>query len=76
VKYRHTFTPKDVLTIARKMSANWNPSYLFLASADNFYFGEVKEIITQKGKIKVLEHPHIPEDTQKTFHAMLNDFEI
>ncbi len=76
IKYRHSFLHKDVLKIAQKMSANWNPSYLFLASAQNFYFGEVREIIKKKGKIEVLNHQHIPKDTQATFHKMLNDFEV
>lgn len=76
VKYRHTFLQKDVLKIAQKMSANWNPSYLFLASAQNFYFGEVREIIKQKGKINVLSHPQIPPATQVAFLKILNDFEV
>lgn len=76
VKYRHSFSPKEILKIAQKMSASWNPSYLFLASVDNFYFGEVREIIKLKGKIKVLSHPQIPQATQATFLKILNDFEV
>jgi len=75
VKYRHTFTDKDVLVIAKRMSKNWNPSYLFLASVKGFYFGDVKEIVKNKGKIKLLEHRQIPKKTQTDFLKILNDFE-
>jgi hypothetical protein len=37
VKYKRTFTQKNVFAIASRMSKNWNPSYLFLASVDGFY---------------------------------------
>jgi hypothetical protein len=75
VKYRHIFTPSVVLQIAKRMQKNWNPSYLFLASKDGFYFGEVKEIIAKKGKIEPLVHPQIPSKTQVEFLKILNDFE-
>jgi hypothetical protein len=75
VKYRKSFSNSAVLTIAKRMSANWNPSYLFLASVEGFYFGEVKEIIKRKGKIDLLNHPQIPQKTQENFLKILNDFE-
>lgn len=75
VKYRKNFASSDVLSIAKRMSANWNPSFLFLASKDGFYFGEVKEIIKKKGKIELLDHPQIPSKTQTEFLSILNDFE-
>jgi hypothetical protein len=75
VKYRRTFAQKNILGIAERMSKNWNPSYLFLASADGFYFGEVKMIIKNKGKIGLLEHKQIPKETQTAFLKILNDFE-
>lgn len=75
VKYRATFTNKNVLDIAERMSRNWNPSYLFLASEDGFYFGEVKEIIEQDGNIAPLNHPQIPVETQAEFLKILNEFE-
>ncbi len=75
VKYRKSFSNSVVLGIAKRMSASWNPSYLFLASVDGFYFGEVKEIIERKGKIDLLNHPQIPQKTQENFLKILNDFE-
>lgn len=75
VKYRHNFSNSTVLSIARRMSASWNPSYLFVATVDGFYFGEVRDIIKRKGKIDLLNHPQIPKATQENFLKILNDFE-
>lgn len=75
VKYRARFTNYNVLAMAERMSKNWNPSYLFLASEDGFYFGEVKSLIESGGDIKRLNHPQIPVETQADFLKILNDFE-
>lgn len=75
VKYRSSFNNKNVLDIAERMSRNWNPSYLFIASEDGFYFGAVKDIIEQGGDIPLLDHPQIPDKTQEEFLKILNDFE-
>jgi hypothetical protein len=75
VKYRHSFTNGAVKAIAKRMSASWNPSYLFLATESGFYFGEVREIMKRNGKIDLLDHPQIPKSTQESFLKILNDFE-
>ena len=75
VKYRKSVRKSDMLSIAKRMSESWNPSYLFVGSEDGFYFGNIKEIIKAKGKIALLEHPQIPAKTQEQFLAILNDFE-
>lgn len=75
VKYRNIFTKKNVQDIAERMSRNWNPSYLFLASKTGFYFGEVKKLVETGGAIQLLNHPQIPKETQQEFLKILNDFE-
>ncbi len=75
VKYRARFTKQNVQDIADRMSRNWNPSFLFLASEDGFYFGEVKSLVENKGDIKQLNHPQIPAETQVEFLKILNNFE-
>lgn len=75
VKYRKTIRNSDILTIAKRMSQSWNPSFLFIGSIDGFYFGNVKEIIKAKGKIEPLNHPQIPKVTQAEFLKILNEFE-
>jgi len=75
VKYRKTVTNSDILRLAKRMSENWNPSFLFVGSVNGFYFGNVKDIIKAKGKIEMLDHPQIPTETQQHFLEILNDFE-
>ena len=75
VKYRKTVTNSDILRLAKRMSENWNPSFLFVGSVNGFYFGNVKDIIKAKGKIELLDHPQIPTETQQHFLEILNDFE-
>jgi hypothetical protein len=57
------------------MSESWNPSYLFLATENGFYFEDVKNLIANKGHIPPLEHPQIPIEIQEEFLQILNDFE-
>lgn len=75
VKYRKLVKNSDILSIAKRMSESWNPSFLFIGTVDGFYFGNVKEIIKNKGKIKPLVHKQIPPKTQEIFLKILNDFE-
>ena len=75
VKYRNAVKDVDMLRIAKRMAESWNPSYLFVGSVGGFYFGNVKDIIKAKGKIKLLNHPQIPTKTQEHFLAILNEFE-
>ena len=75
VKYRARFINQNVLDIAERMSRNWNPSYLFLASEEGFYFGEVRSLSENGGDIKRLDHPQIPYKIQTEFLKILNEFE-
>jgi hypothetical protein len=75
VKYRHTLYPFDILACANKMHASWNPSYLFVATLDGFYFDEINEIIKNNGQISKLIHPQIPLELQKKYLQILKDFE-
>jgi len=64
-----------ILEYANKMHQSWNPSYLFVATLDGFYFDEINEIIKNKGIISCLKHPQISEDLQKEYLKILQDFE-
>ena len=75
VKYRKNIKDSDILSISKRMSESWNPSFLFVGTTDGFYFGNVKDIIKAKGKIELLDHPQIPKSTQDEFLKILNDFE-
>lgn len=73
VKYRQTLDRQNVLACARKMHASWNPSYLFIATLDGFYFDEISKIIIEDGNISKLTS--IPYDVQDIYLKILIDFE-
>ncbi len=75
VKYLRQMSPKYMMEYAERMAKSWNPSYLFVATADGFYFDEISEIITNKGKISPLKHSQIPTELQTKYLQILVDFE-
>jgi len=75
VKYRHRLQASEILKCATRMHASWNPSYLFLATLDGFYFDEINKIIENDGNISPLVHPQIPKDLQDKYLQILKDFE-
>ncbi len=75
VKYQRTINYTYVLKYAQKMSQSWNPSYLFIATLDGFYFDEINKVIKNRGKIDSLNHPQISNDLQTKYLKILTDFE-
>jgi hypothetical protein len=75
VKYRNTLSKSDVLKVAKRMHESWNPSYLFVATLDGFYFDEINKIIENEGNISPLKHPQISEEIQSQYLNILKDFE-
>ena len=54
VKYRHNLNNEENMLIANKMLEKWNPSFLFIATKNEFYFDSCNSIIINKGEIKKL----------------------
>lgn len=75
VKYRSTMKDGEILEVADRMAQSWNPSFLFIATLDGFYFDEVAKIIKNKGKISRLKHPQISEELQSKYLDILINFE-
>lgn len=75
VKYMRTLNLDNILKYAKRMSQSWNPSYLFIASLEGFYFDEINKIIRNKGKIESLQHPQIKKELQLKYLQILVDFE-
>jgi hypothetical protein len=75
VKYRRDLDQANVLECARKMHASWNPSYLFIATLESFYFDEVSEIIANMGHIAALQNSLVPHSLQADYLKILSDFE-
>ena len=74
VKYRQKMKPSEVFSIASRMLESWKPSYLFLATPSQCYFGKVAEIVGKKGKIEQLSHPKISTSLQEKYLKLLNEF--
>jgi len=75
VKYRACLNSDEVLATAKRMHQSWNPSYLFIATLDGFYFDEINAIIKNNGGISPLKHPQINNDLQSKYLQILIDFE-
>jgi hypothetical protein len=75
VKYMHKVSKEFALKAATRMHASWNPSYLFIATLDGFYFNEISKIIEKEGDIARLKHPFISEELQDRYLQILRDFE-
>jgi len=75
VKYMRRLNYDFVYKDAKRMSESWNPSYLFVATLEGFYFDEINKIIKMQGKIEALKHPQIPKTLQDKYLKILQDFE-
>ncbi len=75
VKYQSSFRKSNMLTMAKKMSKSWNPSYIFLATKKGFYFDSIAEIIKNKGNIEKLVHKDIPQKLQDKYLKLLIEME-
>jgi hypothetical protein len=73
VKYRRKLDKDGTLKCAKKMHVSWNPSYLFIATLDGFYFDEITTIIENGGDISPLEE--ISSELQEKYLQILIDFE-
>lgn len=75
VKYLHKLNAEYVLRYAERMRQSWNPSYLFVATNEGFYFDEVNAICENGGQISALKHPMISDEIQNNYLKILRDFE-
>lgn len=75
VKYRRQLNTTDMKQCAERMHQSWNPSYLFVATLDGFYFDEISTIIKNDGNVTPLEHPNIPAAMQADYLQILQNFE-
>jgi hypothetical protein len=75
VKYQRTLNSQYVLRDAERMSKSWNPSYLFIATLDGFYFDEISKIIENDGEISPYVDSAIPQPLQNKYLQILVYFE-
>lgn len=75
VKYLHRLNAEYVYRYAHRMAESWNPSFLFMATQEGFFFDEVSKIIQNNGVIAPLHHPQISPQIQEEYLKILRDFE-
>lgn len=77
VKYLRHLKSIYVLNDVERMRDSWNPSYLFVATREGFYFGCAEEVFNNKGDMLSfpLSEDIIPKQTQERFRKILIDFE-
>ena len=75
VKYMKNLNKNFVLKHATRMNKSWNPSYLFVATQEGFFFDEISNIVNNKGNIQIFSYGQIPEDIQEKYLKILKDFE-
>lgn len=75
VKYRNAVNNLEILDVAKRMHASWNPSWLFVCSLDGFYFDKVDKIIENNGHMDKLSNEIVAADIQLQYLQLLQDFE-
>lgn len=75
VKYRAHIDYSEIAETAERMHKSWNPSYLFIASIDGFYFDEITAIINKDGYISPLHTSQIPQALQDRYLKLIQEFE-
>ncbi|MGB4762012.1 MAG: hypothetical protein WBP12_01480 [Candidatus Saccharimonas sp.] len=75
VKYRHAINNLEILKVAERMHAAWNPSWLFVCSLEGFYFDKVDKILMNNGHMERLSNEVIPATVQLQYLVILREFE-
>ncbi len=75
VKYRRQRHAEDLKGIVEKTLEIWNPSWLFVASPDGFFFEPCNTVFKNDGQIGPLYDKWVAYDIQKDYLKLLNQFE-
>lgn len=75
VKYRTKRDSKEIKKIAEDILKTWNPSWLFIASPDGFFFEPCNTIVKNNGNIGHLYDKWVSEPVMTKYLELLNDFE-
>lgn len=74
VKFRSTLDSAELKSQAEKMTARWNPSWLFVATPNGFFCAPCSAI-AKDGTISRLSESWVTADRQSEHLALLNEFE-
>lgn len=76
VKYRSQATAYDLKRIAQNTLKTWNPSWLFVASPEGFFFAPTSSVVKNDGEINRLSSNWVDKKTQEQYLQVLRKFEI
>ena len=74
VKYRSKLYQPDLLECAENMMRSWNPSHLFVATPEGFYFDSITKVIENNGSIGPMPTKEISKELQDKYLKQLNEF--
>ncbi len=74
VKYRHEYNNSELTTLAREIHDQWEYSWLFLASQNEFYFDSCWNIMNSNGHMDLLPVTWVAQDLQNKYHTLLHEF--
>jgi len=75
VKYRHHRDPQNLKEIAADTLRIWNPSWLFVASPDGFFFEPCNTVVNNNGVVGPLYPKWVDSQTQAEYLKLLCEFE-
>jgi hypothetical protein len=74
VKYRREINQEKVLLMAKKMLERWDPSFLFMATQEGFYFDSCNSIVRDERKITKLPIHLVPTEIQDKYLLLIRNF--
>ncbi|OGM93988.1 hypothetical protein A2524_01700 [Candidatus Wolfebacteria bacterium RIFOXYD12_FULL_48_21] len=75
VKYRANRYTNEVNELATNLLVRWNPSWLFVACPDGFFFEPCNTIANKEGEIGPLFEKWVAPEIQAEYLKLLNEFE-
>lgn len=75
VKYRKNINIEELSNTAKDILDLWNPSWLFVATKEEFYFDSVESVAKGKNTIDILNLSAITPPLREKYLKLLNDFE-
>jgi hypothetical protein len=75
VKYRSRRRPEDLKDVVDRTLERWNPSWLFVASPDGFFFEPCSYVSQNNGAIGPLYDKWVTKPIQEEYLKLLNKFE-
>jgi hypothetical protein len=74
VKYRTSIDNTEVIKTAFELKERWDPTYLFMATPEGFYFDPCNTIIICNGFKEQMKESWVNKETQTKYLELLKEF--